>query len=442
MIRSTFLTRPGAQASATRNGVSTAKLLVLVAMILIGILVRSVGRAETHSTCTVGIYAGPEDGFVILTRSESGFRYAFDTGIVGAVGSPEARVSCLNDAVAVDGAQTWSRVPLRQTDTAFQSQGVALAGRLIEAPEADGQGPLVVFAHGSEQTGWLDRAGDPYQLVGRGISVFVYDKRGTGRSGGAYNQNFPLLADDLVAASQEARRLAGDRYGRFGIIGLSQGGWVAPLAANRAEADFIAVGYGLVMDIREEDAAQVALELREAGYGDDVIALARQITDATARVATETSPASVMAFDAVRNRFADAPWLKVVRGDFTGLLLDARVAEIETAILPVFRSYEVDWSVDPVATVRAVEVPQLWVFAGEDRAAPPNVSIARLTALRDAGQDITLRVFPETDHGIWQFSVSPDGTRRYTQIAPGYYDMLADWAHGLLQGMYGTAEIR
>lgn len=108
-----------------------------------------------------------------------------------------------------------------------------------------------------------DRARDPCQMVGRGVSVFVYDKRGTGLSEGDYTQNLPRLADDLVAASPTAKKLAEGRYGRFGLFSLSQGGWIAPPAAARAKAKFLRIGYGLVVDIAEQDAAQVARQLRD-----------------------------------------------------------------------------------------------------------------------------------------------------------------------------------
>lgn len=95
---------------------------------------------------------------------------------------------------------------------------------------------------GSENTGALPAPGainsQQYLLAAQGISGFVFDKRGTGRSGGKFVMNFTRLADEMAAASVEARRLAAGRFGRFGFWGGSQGGWVAPLAARNTGADF------------------------------------------------------------------------------------------------------------------------------------------------------------------------------------------------------------
>jgi len=209
--------------------------------------------------CSVRIYGWQEQGrIVVITRSASGFRYSLPdgrTGGVAATGMGDETVSCGPDDAVTFGGGQWPRIPLSITDTRFDSGTASLAGQLIEPVGADTENPLVVYAHGSEELGWIESFRDPFRMAVCGVSVFVYDKGGTGQSGGVYSQNFPRLADDLVAASNEARRLAAGRFGRFGLIGLSQGGWIAPLAAGRARADFIGIGYGLVVDILEEDAS-------------------------------------------------------------------------------------------------------------------------------------------------------------------------------------------
>ncbi|WP_414715723.1 alpha/beta hydrolase family protein, partial [Stenotrophomonas maltophilia] len=114
---------------------------------------------------------------------------------------------------------------------------------------------MVVLVHGSERTMAVAAI---YQrmLVAQGISVFAYQKRGTGDSEGEYTQNFELLADDAAAALAKARELAAGRFGRAGYFGGSQGGWIAPLAATRSQADFVAIGFGLVVSPIEEDREQ------------------------------------------------------------------------------------------------------------------------------------------------------------------------------------------
>jgi len=400
----------------------------------------SVATEFSRQTCKVGIYRTDERRFVAITRSGEGFAYSFNDGTLGNTQSPDSRVECGGDSgVRVDGVKIWEEVPIIQTNTRFRSDGILLAGRLIEPTDANSETPLLVYAHGSEDTAWIERARDPYQMVGRGISVFVYDKRGTGQSEGRYTQNFPLLAKDLAAASHEARRLAGDRFDRLGLVGLSQGGWIAPLAATDAQADFIGIGYGLVADIREEDAAQVQKELRDAGYPDSVLAAAIEITDVTARIASSDYTDGLDELTELQQRYSAEPWFSVIQGGYTGVFLNMSAAELAENGVPRFNSLDIDWSLNPMDVMRGVDVPQLWVLAGEDREAPIDLTLERLSALRQEGKDITIYTFPDTDHGMWEYTLRGDGSREMTQVTMGYYDLMADWAKGAVTADYGSA---
>lgn len=391
--------------------------------------------------CEVGIYRSGPSNFVAITRSREAFTYTFDDGSVGYAGSPEAKIQCGNGSVLVDGTAVWPKVSLVETKTRFRSGDTTLVGRLIEPPGANSETPLITYAHGSEPTAFIERNRDPYQMVGRGISVFVYDKRGTGQSEGQYTQNFPLLADDLVAASHEAKRLAANRFGRFGIIGLSQGGWIAPLAASGAQADFIGIGYGLVADIREEDAAQVQKELRDAGFGDDVLALAREITDVTSRIAASDYTDGLDELTELQDAFSVQPWFSVMQGSYTGVFLGMSAEELRTNGVPQFNSLDIDWTLDPMSVMRGVEAPQLWILAGEDREAPTELTLERLSTLREEGKDIAIRMFPDTDHGMWEYDQKDDGSREYLRVTPGFYELMADWAKDRVSGDYGQAVV-
>ncbi|WP_166446341.1 alpha/beta hydrolase family protein [Janthinobacterium lividum] len=399
----------------------------------------SMPEAFSPAPCETGIFRQDQTGFVSVTKGGKGYGYTFSDGIVGNTLDAGALVACGKDAVLVRGNERWPKVALAEADTRFESDGVMLAGRLMEAPGAGKDTPLVVYAHGSEGTGWIDRARDPYQMLGRGVSVFVYDKRGTGLSEGEYTQNFPRLADDLVAASREAKRLAQGRYGRFGLLGVSQGGWIVPLAQVRAKAEFIGIGYGLAVDITEQDAAQVARELQDKGYGGDVIAQARTLTDITARIVKSGYNDGLDELSAFQQQFGREPWFSLIKGGYTGVLLGMPADELRKHGIPRFDKLDIDWSIDPVKVLSQVTVPQLWALAEDDRQAPPAVTVERLMALRGQGQAISVYLFPQADHGMRSYAQAPDGTRKSTVITPGFYELMADWAKGGVKGAYGTA---
>jgi pimeloyl-ACP methyl ester carboxylesterase len=398
-------------------------------------------------TCKVGVYRSAGGESLALsecqdTAKTGEWRYTFVDGRYG--GTKSGVVTCADGAVTVtrDGkpAERWSEVPLRTTSTTFKSGELTLAGQLIEPVGVD-KPPLVVFVHGSERTQTVGRSSYALLFAAQGIAAFVFDKRGTGTSTGTYNQNFPKLAGDVVAASVEAKRLAAGRYSRFGLFGGSQGGWVAPRAANDAKAQFVAVGFGLLIDPLEEDAEQVQSELRELGYGDDVLANARRVTDATGAVMAAHFADGYERLAEVKKAFGAAPWFGKIKGEFTGDVLALDEATLRKDGRAKFDDLDIDWRYDARGELAKVKAPQLWVVAGVDREAPPVTTVERLQKLRAAGKPIDIVVFPRTDHGMYEFTQAADGTRDVTRVTEGYYRLLGDWVKGGLKPPYGAGRV-
>lgn len=416
------------------------------ALLSMAALVAVIPQANAAPACGVGAYRGPAGDFVTVfetadTATTGQWRYRFRDGAQGS--TPDAAVQCARDAVLVSrgngSAARWPRIAFRTTATRFHSAGVTLAGLLIEPPDAGARPPLVVLGHGSERTPAIGRSGYPYVLAAQGIAAFVFDKRGTGASGGKYTQSFAQLADDMVAASVEAKRLARGRFGRFGLFAASQGGWVAPRAANAAGAQFVIVGFGLVLSPLEEDAEQVQLELGALGADRAARAAARRVTDATGAVIASHFTSGYDELAAVRKAYAAQPWLSRIKGEFTGDLLAADEATLRRDGRARLDNLDIDWRYDAIGELRKVQAPQLWILAGADREAPTTLTIDRLQALRREGRPIELVVFPGTDHGIVEFVDHPDGTRTVTRVAEGYFRMLGDWVKQERHPPYGRS---
>lgn len=332
-------------------------------------------------------------------------------------------------------------IKLDVVDTRFDGAGVELRGRLVLPPGRD-KVPVVVMVHGSENYSGVDLYYQQYLFPSEGVGVFVYDKRGTGGSSGKYSQNFHELSDDAVAALREALRLGGERVGRIGYLGGSQGGWVAPLAASKApQAQFVEVGFGLADGVLAEDRDQVVLDLRAAGFGDEAtLRKARELTDVTGLIASSGGKRGWAELDAVRKKYEAQAWWKAVKGEYSGLIATGTQA----AVMAEFKKYdyEVSWDYDPMPVLRTLRTPQLWVLGGDDIEAPSQETQKRLAALGRAGRPITSVVFPQADHGILEFEKNAKGERQHTRTADGYLRMLLDWIkRGTLDGWpYGTAK--
>ena len=228
----------------------------------LGLLLATFLATAAHAVCETGLYGLWWRDCVAINNPlpsapANAARYTFLDGRRRRVDAPDSPVRCDQGKVFVkdaDGSsRVWEKIPLTVTPAQFTSYQTQLSGFLIEPQNASGAKPaLVVMVHGSEKTS-IRASYYPYLFAAQGLTVFAYDKRGTGDSQGDYTQNFELLADDAVAAMQEAKRLAAGRYARAGFFGGSQGGWTAPLAAKKGQADFVAVGFGPVLTPPEED---------------------------------------------------------------------------------------------------------------------------------------------------------------------------------------------
>jgi hypothetical protein len=331
------------------------------------------------------------------------------------------------------------RVPLIVSESRFATGDITLAGRLV-LPPGKRKVPIAILVHGSENSSARDTYSMQRLLPARGIGVYVYDKRGTGESGGKYTQDFTRLADDAVAAMRDARRLAGKRAGRVGYLGTSQGGWVAPLAAQRAPIDFIIVAYGLAVSVIDEDLQAIELEMRLKGHDPATVAKAHEIARAAHIVIESAFTKGFADFDAVRARYRDEPWYRDVHGNFTHMFLGMNEAQLRDA------AQEFDWCTpwryDPMPALRAVAVPQLWVL-GEDDLDAPSAETARLLGeLIAAGKPISIAMFPGAEHGMTEYETAADGSRLSTRYSPGYFDILRDYAlKGRVKGPYGRARV-
>jgi uncharacterized protein len=135
-----------------------------------------------------------------------------------------------------ESPRTARRVEIeRREDVTFSSGVLHLAGSLI-SPATRGKHAAIILVHGS---GAEDREYMlPFArfLIRHGVAVFGYDKRGVGGSTGDWNTaSFEDLAGDVVAAFAYLKTRNDVDPRQIGLLGVSQAGWVMPLAAVRAK---------------------------------------------------------------------------------------------------------------------------------------------------------------------------------------------------------------
>lgn len=345
------------------------------------------------------------------------FRYAFRA---------DAKALAI-EAVNGGTAAAASRVALRERPAAFTSASTALAGRLTLPASGAGPFKAVIFVHGSDPVPSVGREWLPHLLAAKGIATLVFDKRGTGCSQGQYLQHFGVLSDDVVAAAAWLRAQPEIRPDAIGLAGFSQGGWVAPLAALKDPAiAFVAVSYGLAMSMADEDRLEAPLKLRESGVDPASVAEFEALNAALHRVAREGFQ-DWAPFDALLARYQSRPWfaLAVRQQSWLGVVMQMGLARAKAEAPGMFAHFFQPFY-DPVPTLAQLKTPMLWLMAGQDIEAPPGPTLAVLAELRAQGKPVTVRVFPNADHGMQDFVVR-DGKRLRTRYADGYFAALLDW---------------
>src|SRR5262249_60629770 len=79
-------------------------------------------------------------------------------------------------------------------------------------------------------------------LPAMGIAVLVYDRRGSGQSSGNLgNADYEALADDAIAGQRALAKFSRIDPKKIGFWGVSQGGWLAVLAAGRGKDERLRV---------------------------------------------------------------------------------------------------------------------------------------------------------------------------------------------------------
>lgn len=159
--------------------------------------------------------------------------------------------------------------PYREIKFRNERQNVDLAGMIL-VPKGPGPFPAAVVIHGSgtsrRDNKWYLTMVD--YLNRHGIAVLLPDKRGSEKSGGDWRStSFGDLATDTVAAVSHMRQQKDIPISKIGIIGLSQGGQIAPVVATKSsDVAFLISVVGGVGPIHDQLQFEENQNLRQMGF--------------------------------------------------------------------------------------------------------------------------------------------------------------------------------
>jgi pimeloyl-ACP methyl ester carboxylesterase len=288
----------------------------------------------------------------------------------------------------------------------FESGDLTLSGSLL-FPEAAGPHPAVVMLVGSGEysyrRSWEESRFAFWKLISeamldRGFAVLLFDKRGINRSEGSWTKSsFEDRANDALAAVAYLQSRPEIDAAAIGLVGHSQGGWVAQLAAAWAPTDvaFLVTLAGATISVKEQILDDYESEWVCAGLSEKQIARKRG-------------------------------WQKFVL-NIHGLV--SRV--IHLGYLSNIINY------DPAETLRQITQPMLAIFGETDHLVYPEKNAALLeAAFAESGNPgLVIETIPGANHGFQLSGRCFEWDELEPAFASGFIEMLTHDAFYALLGL-------
>jgi pimeloyl-ACP methyl ester carboxylesterase len=248
---------------------------------------------------------------------------------------------------ACQGAETPTLASAPQAGSSgfFTNGDVRLSYRLDLPAGRSGKVGAVVFGHGSGQQTKESCRFLADGFLSRGFATLCFDKRGVGQSTGTFvfvgaRDSIPVfndLANDIAAGVAFLRTRPEIDAQRIGLAGVSQAGWIVPLAAQKSQPAFMVLLVGPTVSVGLE------------GF------YSRIVEDTSAPV--EDGYKQLSSFNG-----------------FAGF--------------------------DPKPVLEGLNVPGLWLLGGADRSIPTPETVRILDQLIASGRPFEHVVFPGQGHNL------------------------------------------
>jgi pimeloyl-ACP methyl ester carboxylesterase len=248
-----------------------------------------------------------------------------------------------------------------------------------------------------------------------GVAVFTFDRRGTGESGGKFETaSFEDLAYDALQAIDVLKKRDDIEISKIGLFGISQGGWIAPIAysLDRNDISFMVLvsSCGVSPAIQMEYSATTTLKMN--GYSENIISVANGLINSNNEYfrRNKTREETQNEID----KFKDEEWFK-----YTYLDNDLPHDVSKTKWI-----HEMDF--DPLKYFESVNIP-IALFYGEfDRWVPIQQSIQVWEeALQSANND-NFKIYQIKESGHLMI-LNEDNNLREEIISDQYTILIKEW---------------
>ncbi|MCM2315289.1 MAG: alpha/beta fold hydrolase [Thermoanaerobaculia bacterium] len=355
-------------------------------------------------------------GLTLDDRSQAQLRLDFTPG-------DEGRAASLT--ITEGGAVARAiRLPVPPTEKVAFRSGVAELEGTLSLPSSGGRHPAVILVHGSgkatrDTPGFGELAN---VLVLQGFAVLRYDKRGWGES--TFGETAYPFLDDLARDAASAVRYLRSRGeidpSRVGLLGFSEGAWVAGITASHYPRDvaFLVLLSGGGVAPAAQELYRVRAEMEAAGFAGETIAEASEYMEMKFDVA-RTGAGWEQYASRARN-LRGRPWMS-----YTGRWSSLQFAQA---------AWQQALGYDPPARLSQIENPVLAILGERDLLTPVDETASSLRESFSGERSSLLHVavVPRANHLMLE---STSGAIRFRQselprlerYAPGYFDTLIAW---------------
>lgn len=345
------------------------------------------------------------------------------------------RVTAQNENVAGPRPQEPKRpFPYVEQEVSYSNSPAAMLSGTLTLPQGPGPFPAVLLITGSgpqnrdeEMHGHKPFLVLSDYLTRRGIAVLRVDDRGVGKSMGIVaTATSADLATDALAGVAYLKSRPEIRKDQIGLIGHSEGGMIAALAAEQSkDVAFIVMLAGTGVPGDQVMLEQSSLIARASGQTEVAIAGSRDLHRqmfAVIREEPDQYRAQARLIEIVRESLEKLPEEERQRA---GKQLLAQVHAVNSPWMRYFLTH------DPAESLRKVSCPVLALNGALDMQVLPKQNLPAIEAALKAGgnTDYTVREIPGLNH-MFQTAIT-GAPSEYAlieeTISPVVLEMISDW---------------
>lgn len=331
--------------------------------------------------------------------------------LTGTIRYPEVTTTC---RFARDEAA--DELPYDVEKFTLASGEVRLAATLYLPHESATRSGIVLVEGSGETTPPYQRFYADY-FARHGITCLFYDKRGCGDSTGNWlNVGFEELADDVAAAAEYlVTRPTIDPH-RVGAWGISQAGWIIPMAAARTDKlSYLIVVSGGAVTVEREGYWDVEYWFPRQGLSQTDVREAIEFLKFNNHV-TRTGED----YEELVERY------KALKGKKWVKHLVVTPPQLNPANSGWRAWYRRVMDIDHVPYVAALTMPVFWIYGDNDDTFPAMEAAAKVQEIgAEHNRDFTVHILHGTGHGM--HGPSPEGALPFRQFNPQYFERMESW---------------